>query len=82
MTVATDRPIQLQELSLDECLAHYGEGKRHELIDREVFDLDLQDNTKKFQPSLQPQPVFKSTTRVYRGLSFSALSAHDLAAML
>lgn len=40
MTVALDRLIQQKPLSVDEFLAQYGDDKRYELIDGEVFDLE------------------------------------------
>jgi Uma2 family endonuclease len=40
MTVALDRLVQQKPLSVDEFLAQYGDDKRYELIDGEVFDLE------------------------------------------
>jgi Uma2 family endonuclease len=40
MTVATDRRIQQKPLTFDEFVAQYGDDKRYELIDGEVFDLE------------------------------------------
>ncbi|NER83267.1 MAG: Uma2 family endonuclease [Leptolyngbya sp. SIO1D8] len=40
MTLATDPPIQQKPLSFDEFLARYGDDKRYELIDGEIFDLE------------------------------------------
>jgi Uma2 family endonuclease len=40
MTVALDRPIQQKPLTVDEFVAQYGDDKRYELIDGEVFDLE------------------------------------------
>jgi Uma2 family endonuclease len=40
MTVATDRRIQQKPLTVDEFVAQYGDDKRYELIDGEVFDLE------------------------------------------
>jgi Uma2 family endonuclease len=40
MTIATDRVIQQKPLTVDEFLAQYGDDKRYELIDGEVFDLE------------------------------------------
>ncbi len=40
MTVAVDRSLQSAPLSVDEFLARYGDDKRYELIDGEVFDLE------------------------------------------
>jgi Uma2 family endonuclease len=40
MTLAIDRPIQRQPLSVDDFSAQYGDDKRYELIDGEVFDLE------------------------------------------
>ncbi|PZO38877.1 MAG: hypothetical protein DCF19_15515 [Pseudanabaena frigida] len=41
MTIATERPIQQQLLSFGDFIARYGHSNRYELIDGEVFDLDL-----------------------------------------
>jgi Uma2 family endonuclease len=40
MTITTDRPLQQKPLSFDEFVAQYGDDKRYELIDGEVFDLE------------------------------------------
>jgi Uma2 family endonuclease len=40
MTVALDRRIQQKPLTVDEFVAQYGDDKRYELIDGEVFDLE------------------------------------------
>lgn len=40
MTLAIDQPLQQKSLSLEAFLARYGENKRYELIDGEVFDLE------------------------------------------
>lgn len=40
MTAAVDRSLQSAPLSVDEFLARYGDDKRYELIDGEVFDLE------------------------------------------
>ena len=40
MTLAIDRSTQQETLSFDEFIARYGEDKRYELIDGEVFDLE------------------------------------------
>jgi Uma2 family endonuclease len=40
MTVAFDRQIQQKPLTFDEFVAQYGDDKRYELIDGEVFDLE------------------------------------------
>jgi Uma2 family endonuclease len=40
MTIATDRLIQQKPLTVDEFLVQYGDDKRYELIDGEVFDLE------------------------------------------
>ncbi len=40
MTVTTDRRIQPKPLTFDEFVAQYGDDKRYELIDGEVFDLE------------------------------------------
>ncbi|MEL6552863.1 MAG: Uma2 family endonuclease [Cyanobacteria bacterium J06621_11] len=40
MTLAIDLSTQEKALSFDEFLARYGESKRYELIDGEVFDLE------------------------------------------
>lgn len=40
MTPAINLPIQQKPLSFDTFLAHYGDDKRYELIDGEVFDLE------------------------------------------
>jgi Uma2 family endonuclease len=40
MTVALDRFIQPKPLTVDEFVAQYGDDKRYELIDGEVFDLE------------------------------------------
>lgn len=40
MTVATNRLIQQKPLTFDEFVAQYGDDKRYELIDGEVFDLE------------------------------------------
>ncbi|MDJ0678015.1 MAG: hypothetical protein QNJ36_21975 [Calothrix sp. MO_167.B42] len=41
MTIAINQPIQQHPLSFDEFLALYGGDNRYELIDGEVFDLEL-----------------------------------------
>ncbi|HIK33707.1 MAG TPA: Uma2 family endonuclease, partial [Oscillatoriales cyanobacterium M4454_W2019_049] len=40
MTVAIDRPIQPKPLNFEEFLASYGDDRRYELIDGEIFDLE------------------------------------------
>ncbi len=40
MTIALDRFIQQKPLTVDEFVAQYGDDKRYELIDGEVFDLE------------------------------------------
>jgi Uma2 family endonuclease len=40
MTVALDRLVQQKPLTVDEFVAQYGDDKRYELIDGEVFDLE------------------------------------------
>ncbi|MBF2079840.1 MAG: Uma2 family endonuclease [Synechococcales cyanobacterium T60_A2020_003] len=40
MTIAADRPLQQKPLHFEEFLAQYGDDKRYELIDGEVFDLE------------------------------------------
>jgi Putative restriction endonuclease len=40
MTVAADRRIQQKPLTFDEFVAQYGDDKRYELIDGEMFDLE------------------------------------------
>jgi Uma2 family endonuclease len=40
MTLALDRQIQQKPLTVDEFVAQYGDDKRYELIDGEVFDLE------------------------------------------
>ena len=40
MTLATERPIQVKPLSVDDFLVRYGDDNRYELIDGEVFDLE------------------------------------------
>jgi Uma2 family endonuclease len=40
MTVVLDRQIQQKPLTVDEFVAQYGDDKRYELIDGEVFDLE------------------------------------------
>jgi Uma2 family endonuclease len=40
MTVTADRRIQQKPLTFDEFVAQYGDDKRYELIDGEVFDLE------------------------------------------
>jgi Uma2 family endonuclease len=40
MTLALDRGIQQKPLTVDEFVAQYGDDKRYELIDGEVFDLE------------------------------------------
>ena len=40
MTIAFAQAIQQKSLSFDEFLVRYGDDKRYELIDGEVFDLN------------------------------------------
>ena len=40
MTLATDQSIHQKSLSFNEFLAYYGDDRRYELIDGEVFDLE------------------------------------------
>jgi Uma2 family endonuclease len=41
MSIAISQPIQQKSLSFDEFCSHYGGDNRYELIDGEVFDLEL-----------------------------------------
>ena len=41
MTAVTNKPLQQRPLSVDEFLARYRDDNRYELIDGEVFDLEL-----------------------------------------